>query len=84
MICRNGRHSELVHGRLLLVEDVDGVRLVRLHLADEPLFLVDQGKLFDQKSFGDGAAVDPVIDPDCVAGAQLVEQLVQAFHVIWE
>ena len=61
MICRNGRYSELVHGRFLFV---------------------DQRKFSDQKSFRDGAAVDAVIDPDRVTGAQLVEQLIQALHVI--
>jgi len=82
MICRNGRYSELVHGRFLFVEHVDGVRLVGHHLADEPLLFVDQRKFSDQKSFRDGAAVDAVIDPDRVTGAQLVEQLIQALHVI--
>ena len=37
MIGRNRGHPELVHDRLALVEDVDGVRLVGRQLADESL-----------------------------------------------
>ena len=82
MVCRHRRHLQLVHDRLLLVEDVDGVRLVGVQLTDEPLPLPGQRKLPDEESFADGAAVDPVVDADGVAGAQLEEQLVETLHVI--
>ena len=57
MIGRNRGHPELVHDRLALVEDVDGVRLVGVQLADEPLPLPGQRKLPDEESFADGADV---------------------------
>ena len=84
MVCRDRGHPQLVHDRLPLVEDIDGVSLVGVQLADEPLTLSGQGKLPDKESLADRAAVDPVVDSNRIAGAQLEEELVQAFHVIWK
>ena len=78
----NWSHLQLVHDGLPLVENVDGVRLVGVELAHEPLPLPGQGKLPDEESFADGAAVDPVVDANGVTGAQLEEQLVETLHVI--
>lgn len=75
MVSRNRGHPQLVHDRLSLVEDVDSVRLVRRQLADEPLPFSGQRILPDQKRLRDGAAVDPVIDSDCVTGTHLEEKL---------